>query len=65
MTDDERRARLLRMLADFDQKIEEVDQSMVDVTLTPDAFARGVAIIDNLKRKLARVEAQLKRLEKK
>jgi len=65
MTVDAQRAKLLRRLARLDQRIEEVDDSMVGVTLTPTIFARGVEKIDHMKRSLAKVESQLRQLRKR
>ncbi len=60
----ERRIKLLRRLARLDQKIQEVDDSMVGVTLSAADLIYGIDKIDHMRRSLSKVEAQLRKLEK-
>ena len=60
MSDDEQRAQLLRQMAEIDQEIQDIDDSMVNVTLTGTIFGKGVDQINALKETRAKVEAQLK-----
>jgi hypothetical protein len=64
MTSNTLRAKLLRRLAKLDQMIQEVDDSMTGVTLTPTIFVRGVNKIHHMERSRAKVEVQLMQLKK-
>ena len=59
MSDDEQRAKLLQRLAKLDQMIQEVDDSMVGVTLSASDLKYGIDKINHMKRLLSKVEAQL------
>jgi hypothetical protein len=64
MSDNERRAKLLRRLARLDQMIEKIDDSMTGATLTPTIFVRGAKKIHHMDRLRAKVEVQLMQLKK-
>jgi cyclopropane fatty-acyl-phospholipid synthase-like methyltransferase len=62
VSDDEQRAKLLQRLAKLDQMIQEVDDSMVGVTLSASDLVYGIDKINHMKRSLSKVEVQLKQL---
>ena len=65
MSGENQRATLLRRLAKLDQMIMEVDDSMVNVTLSPTDLIDGITKIDRMRRSLIKVEVQLKQLDKR